>query len=62
MLFSAQDLLSHTPAPTDEEIRLALSGNLCRCTGYDTIVSAVRRAADGTQDGPGDTARPAAAD
>jgi aerobic-type carbon monoxide dehydrogenase small subunit (CoxS/CutS family) len=62
MLFSAQDLLSHTPAPTDEEIRLALSGNLCRCTGYDTIVSAVRLAADGTQDGPGDTARPAAAD
>jgi aerobic-type carbon monoxide dehydrogenase small subunit (CoxS/CutS family) len=45
MLFSAQDLLSRTPDPTEEEIRLALSGNLCRCTGYDTIVSAVRRAA-----------------
>jgi carbon-monoxide dehydrogenase small subunit len=45
MLFSAQDLLSRTADPPDEEIRLALSGNLCRCTGYDTIVSAVRRAA-----------------
>jgi carbon-monoxide dehydrogenase small subunit len=53
MLFSAQDLLSRTPDPTDEEIRLALSGNLCRCTGYDTIVSAVRRAARSAQSDPG---------
>jgi carbon-monoxide dehydrogenase small subunit len=48
MLFAARDLLSRTPDPTDAEIRLAISGNLCRCTGYDTIVLAVRRAA-GTQ-------------
>ena len=46
MLFAAQDLLSRTPHPTDAEVRLAISGNLCRCTGYDTIVLAVRRAAE----------------
>jgi carbon-monoxide dehydrogenase small subunit len=42
MLISATALLGSTPAPSDEEIRLALSGNLCRCTGYDGIVKAVR--------------------
>lgn len=45
MLFLAQDLLDRNPDPTDEEIRAGISGNLCRCTGYDTIVAAVRRAA-----------------
>jgi carbon-monoxide dehydrogenase small subunit len=45
MLFAAQDLLDGNPDPTDDEIRLAISGNLCRCTGYDTIITAVRRAA-----------------
>jgi aerobic-type carbon monoxide dehydrogenase small subunit (CoxS/CutS family) len=42
MLISATALLGSTPAPSDEEIRLALSGNLCRCTGYDGIVKAIR--------------------
>jgi aerobic-type carbon monoxide dehydrogenase small subunit (CoxS/CutS family) len=42
MLFSAADLLERTQSPTDDEIREAISGNLCRCTGYDPIVAAVR--------------------
>ena len=37
--------LAVNPAPSDTEIRQALSGNLCRCTGYQQIVAAVRRAA-----------------
>jgi aerobic-type carbon monoxide dehydrogenase small subunit (CoxS/CutS family) len=45
MLISATALLRSNPTPTDEEIRIALSGNLCRCTGYDGIVRAVRGAA-----------------
>jgi carbon-monoxide dehydrogenase small subunit len=44
MLISATALLAANPSPTEEEIRLALGGNLCRCTGYDGIVRAVRRA------------------
>jgi len=47
MLVSATALLASTPEPTDEEIRTGLSGNLCRCTGYDGIVRAVRAAAVG---------------
>ena len=47
MILSAKALLSHTPKPTDGEIREALSGNLCRCTGYTKIFEAVRLAADG---------------
>jgi carbon-monoxide dehydrogenase small subunit len=39
------DLLQRTPEPTDDEIREALSGNLCRCTGYAKIFDAVRMAA-----------------
>jgi aerobic-type carbon monoxide dehydrogenase small subunit (CoxS/CutS family) len=38
---SAKALLEQNPKPTEQEIRLALSGNLCRCTGYDKIVRAV---------------------
>jgi aerobic-type carbon monoxide dehydrogenase small subunit (CoxS/CutS family) len=45
MLFAAEDLLERTRSPTDGEIREAISGNLCRCTGYDTIVSAIRAVA-----------------
>ncbi len=45
MIMSATALLSRTPAPTDEEIRIGLSGNLCRCTGYAKIIAAVRRTA-----------------
>jgi aerobic-type carbon monoxide dehydrogenase small subunit (CoxS/CutS family) len=46
MLISATALLRENPAPTQDEVRLALSGNLCRCTGYQKIVSAVLSAAD----------------
>src|SRR3954464_7040584 len=44
-LFAAADLLRSNPAPTDDEIRRALAGNLCRCTGYEKIVESVRLAA-----------------
>ncbi|MGI9332724.1 MAG: (2Fe-2S)-binding protein [Gammaproteobacteria bacterium] len=45
MLLSAKELLDANPAPTREEIREAVSSNLCRCTGYQTIVDAVESAA-----------------
>ena len=41
----AHDLLRRNPSPTDDEIREALAGNLCRCTGYEKILDAVRMAA-----------------
>ena len=41
MLFAAEDLLERLPSPTEGEIREAISGNLCRCTGYDAIVDAI---------------------
>jgi carbon-monoxide dehydrogenase small subunit len=44
MIISAVDLLRDNPDPTDDEIRDGLSGNLCRCTGYQNIVRAVRAA------------------
>ncbi len=44
-LMSAKALLDHNPRPTEPEIRYALAGNLCRCTGYDKIVRAVTDAA-----------------
>jgi carbon-monoxide dehydrogenase small subunit len=47
MLISATALLDANPDPTEEEIRIAVSGNLCRCTGYDGIVRAVRKVASG---------------
>jgi aerobic carbon-monoxide dehydrogenase small subunit len=46
LVVAAADLLAHLPSPTDDEIREALSGNLCRCTGYAKIFDAVRLAAD----------------
>src|SRR5438067_12370352 len=46
MLISATALLDRNPSPDEEEIRLALSGNLCRCTGYSGIVRAVQSAAE----------------
>ena len=46
MLISATALLEETPEPTADEVRIALSGNLCRCTGYDGIVKAVLAVAD----------------
>ncbi len=45
MLVSASSLLSANPDPSEDQIRIALAGNLCRCTGYDNIVRAVRSAA-----------------
>jgi aerobic carbon-monoxide dehydrogenase small subunit len=46
LLVATHDLLTREPAPTDPEIREALAGNLCRCTGYETILDAVHKAAD----------------
>ena len=45
MVLSAKALLDENPAPTEHEIKLGISGNLCRCTGYVKIVDAVRDAA-----------------
>jgi carbon-monoxide dehydrogenase small subunit len=45
LLVAADELLEHNPSPSDGDIREALSGNLCRCTGYETILDAVRLAA-----------------
>src|SRR3990167_4546357 len=44
MIMAAEALLRHNPAPTDDEIRAALSGNLCRCTGYVKIIESVQAA------------------
>jgi carbon-monoxide dehydrogenase small subunit len=46
LLVAAHDLLARDPDPVDSEIREALAGNLCRCTGYEKILDAVRLAAD----------------
>jgi carbon-monoxide dehydrogenase small subunit len=46
MVIASYDLLQHTPSPSDDEIRRALDGNFCRCTGYHNIVRAVRQAAE----------------
>ncbi len=46
MVMAAIDLLQRTPNPTDEQIRTGLEGNLCRCTGYQNIVKAVKAAAE----------------
>ena len=45
LLIAAHDLIERQPAPSDAEIREALAGNLCRCTGYEKIMEAVRLAA-----------------
>ncbi len=44
MLLTTKELLSENPAPTDKEIRVALAGNICRCTGYVQIVRSVKAA------------------
>jgi carbon-monoxide dehydrogenase small subunit len=49
MVLSALDLLERNPTPTRHEIEHALSGNICRCTGYTSIVDAVEAAASGTR-------------
>jgi carbon-monoxide dehydrogenase small subunit len=45
MIMSALQLLARNPAPSREEIRMGLSGNICRCTGYQNIVTSVEAAA-----------------
>jgi aerobic-type carbon monoxide dehydrogenase small subunit (CoxS/CutS family) len=47
MLMSGKAFLDHNPNPTEEEVRLAISGNLCRCTGYAKIVEAIKAASQG---------------
>jgi carbon-monoxide dehydrogenase small subunit len=54
MLISAWDLLRRRPQLSDGEIREAMSGNLCRCTGYQGIVRSIRRAAEKLRDAPVD--------
>jgi carbon-monoxide dehydrogenase small subunit len=51
MMLTSVALLAETPDPTDEEIRWALSGNVCRCTGYQNIVKAVQNAAAKLREG-----------
>lgn len=55
MMLAALDLVVRTPEPSDDDIREAIAGNLCRCTGYDDIVAAIRLAAarmrEGNRDG-----------
>ena len=46
MILTARQFLAENPAPSDEEIRKAIAGNLCRCTGYVHIVRAIRSAAE----------------
>ena len=50
MMLTARALLDANPNPTDEEIKVAISGQICRCTGYKNIVAAVRWAADHPQE------------
>ena len=57
MMMTSVALLERTPAPTDDEIRQAISGNLCRCTGYVNIVKSVQYAARKLR---GDDAEPTA--
>jgi carbon-monoxide dehydrogenase small subunit len=44
MIMCAHDVLEHHPTPSDSEIREGINGNLCRCTGYQHIVAAVKNA------------------
>ncbi len=60
MLMAADALLTENPSPSEDEIRLGISGNLCRCTGYDMIVDAIMLAAERLRDGVTD--RPDAPD
>jgi carbon-monoxide dehydrogenase small subunit len=58
MIMAAAELLEHSPNPTEQDVRHALAGNLCRCTGYHNIVKAVLAAAQATGRGE---AQPASA-
>ena len=50
MIMSSKHLLDNNPTPTEDEIRWGISGNLCRCTGYQNIVKAVQYASNKLQD------------
>lgn len=54
MVMSAKALLDGNPAPTEEEIKESVSGNLCRCTGYDKILSSVKLASKRMKEGEQD--------
>jgi carbon-monoxide dehydrogenase small subunit len=56
MIMSAIHLLARNPNPTEEEIRWGISGNLCRCTGYNKIVEAIQYAAEKAQGGSAEEA------
>ncbi len=58
MLMTAVDLLKNNPSPTDEEIRHGLEGNICRCTGYHNIVTAIRSAAAEMREFPSNAPAP----
>jgi carbon-monoxide dehydrogenase small subunit len=49
MIMAASDLIAKQPDPTEEDVREALAGNLCRCTGYHNIVKAVLSAAEASR-------------
>ena len=49
MIMSSKALLDENPSPTEEEIKRAISGNLCRCTGYVKIINAVKKVASGEE-------------
>jgi carbon-monoxide dehydrogenase small subunit len=51
MMLTSVALLAENPSPTSEEVRWALSGQICRCTGYQNIVNAVRRAGELMKEG-----------
>lgn len=53
LIIAADSLLRVTPAPDEADIRIGLSGNLCRCTGYTKVFDAVREAAEALRDGKG---------
>jgi aerobic carbon-monoxide dehydrogenase small subunit len=60
MLMAAYELLEHTPMPTPDDVREALGGNICRCTGYQNIVNAVSAAGSMAQAGQGTPTAPSA--
>jgi aerobic carbon-monoxide dehydrogenase small subunit len=56
MMLTGSALLADNPSPTDDEVRWAISGNICRCTGYMNIVKAIQAAGRDTAAGPAETA------
>jgi carbon-monoxide dehydrogenase small subunit len=63
MLMTARWLLDHDPDPTDADIREAISGQFCRCTGYENVVRSIRWASEHPDGlGSGEAVEPGAAD